>query len=396
VGALVARYLGPEQFGVISYVLAYLAFFQVLANLGVDSFVVRNIVRYEEEGFNKIGDLLGSTFLMRLTAGILCWFFAIVIMIILNGWNSQMVLLVLFAGGSLVFQAADTIDLWFQSQNQSRRTVLAKFFAYLISGCIKIYLVLISAPLIYFAVAIFLEFGFSALALIFAYQRYPSGQLWVKKIKKIGVGLLRESWPIILSGLAINIYMRIDQVIIKEILGEREVGLFTVASSFSLMWCTIPSLIITSFMPMITKSRSTGNAQYLAYLSRIFRILLGISIAISILVNIWSNEIISFVYGDQYLDVSPILNIVIISIIPIFLGIGQGLWVNNEKKSNIYLVQTFVGVITSIFLNIILIRKYGLIGAAISIVITQFLSALVVNFFIERKLFLMQLGFRVD
>lgn len=390
VGACVARYLGPDQFGVLSYVLAYLAIFQVFANLGMDSIVVRELVHGQGGPTKRIGGLLGTTLLMRFTAGLVSWCFAVFFMAIIYGWDDQRVLLVALAGGSLIFQAADTVDLWFQSQNASKRTVLAKLFAFVISASLKLFLIYIDAALEFFAAAIFFEFGMIAFSLALVYRRNAFESAWKSNFKEFGIKILKESWPIILAGIAISIYMRIDQLMIQSMMGIKEVGLFSVACTFVSLWSIIPTIICSSFMPMISKYKSSNESMYLLSVSRVLRFLLVISISISVVVTIWSEEIIFLIYGVKYAEASEVLKILIFTIIPIFLGLGQGLWIFNEKKSSLYLKQTVIGLLFSIPLNFILIKYYGIQGAAISAVVSYSMSAILVNFFLEKKLFFLQ------
>lgn len=162
VSAWVARYLGPAQYGELAYVLAYLAFFQAVAVLGMDGIVVRDIAKDK----TKAGEILGTAFILRISVGLCCWLIAIASMGWFNGWQDRSVYITALAGASLIFQAADTIDLWFQSQSQSRRTVIAKLIAYLISNGLKILLILNQAPLLAFAVVMSVEFLLAALSLI--------------------------------------------------------------------------------------------------------------------------------------------------------------------------------------------------------------------------------------
>ena len=149
VGAWVARYLGPAQYGELAYALAYIAFFQTVSTLGLDSIVVRDLVIHPE----REAQILGTAFTLRFACGIFSWLVAVLGMAVISGWSDRSVLLVLLVGGSLVFQAADTVDLWFQSRSQSRRTVVAKLAAYLLSGGVKVALIVAEAPLAAFAAA---------------------------------------------------------------------------------------------------------------------------------------------------------------------------------------------------------------------------------------------------
>ena len=125
VGAWVARHLGPAQFGALAYVLAYVALFQPFANLSADAIVVRGLSQQP----NSTAEVLGTALALRLAIGFVCWLAAIAGAALIADEGSNLVLLTAVVGGTLLFQAADVVDLWFQSQSQSRRTVVAKLAA---------------------------------------------------------------------------------------------------------------------------------------------------------------------------------------------------------------------------------------------------------------------------
>jgi PST family polysaccharide transporter len=411
VGAWMARYLGPEQFGQLSYVLAYLMFFQVIANLGMDGIIVRNIVNLSSDKNSdldavsskikesldiknkiEIGRILGSAFILRLMIGLLCWIAAVGGMWAIYGLNSHNVLLTALAGGCLVFQAANTIDLWFQSQNQSRHTVIAKLLAFLITNSLRVAFILGQLPLIAFAIAMLIEFIITAIALAYAYIKNAYGYSWIVDIKKTGLNLIRESWPFIISGISAAIYMRIDQVLVRSILGEKELGIYSAAIILSSIWYVLPTIAFTSLLPTLTLTKSINQDLYKKRLVELFRVLIVSGILISIIVSWQSNLLVQFFYGHQYTEASNVLKILIFTSIPVFVGVGQGVWLINEKKSKLFLIQTILGGIVCVFLNIVLIPIYGLIGAAVSLLIAQITSTLLVNAFLEKELFIMQLG----
>ena len=392
VGAWIARYLGPAEYGKLAYVLAIVAFFQVVSTLGLDGIVVRDIAKNKDEA----GVILGTTFMMRLIVGIACWLGLVVFMALIYGWGNENMWLALFIGGSLLFQAADTIDLWFQSQTQSRRTVLAKFIAILISSTLRVALITLKAPLVYFAVAFLVEFGIAALALYFSYQRFRCGQNWIAQLKERGKTLLRESWPFIISSVSVMVYLRIDQVMIRNILGEKELGIYSAVLIFSTGWYFVSTTINSSLLPAMTKLRESNEKLFLEQLVKIFRLLIAFGILISIL-TIWqSKNIIQLIYGSKYTDGSKVLSIHILTIIPIFMSAGQNLWIYIEKKSKLFLQQSIVGCMVSLILNSFLIKYNGIIGAAISSVVAQCCALIFINYFFERKLFNLQFGYNFN
>ena len=389
VSAWVARYLGPEEFGELAYVLAYLAFFQAVATLGMDGIVVRDISRE----VSKEGEILGTVFTLRLLVGGLLWVSAIVGMGITKGWSERGLWLVAIAGSTLVFQVADTVDLWFQSQSQSKRTVVAKMIAYLGSSLIKVALVLSEAPLILFAAVLVVESVFAVAALTYAYKRFQSPNRWTFIGKRAWV-LLSESWPFMLSGLSIMIYMRIDQLMISELLGDRALGVYAAMIPFSSLWHVIPMTMCVSLAPYIARKKALGEQSYYDALLYIFRFFLALSVCISLSISVLANFLIDSVYGVQYLEAADVLKIHVFSCIPVFLGVAQGLWVLNEKKSRLAIIKTATGAVCSVCLNLILIPRFGLEGAAIAAVCSQVCAAILINILVAPKIFIMLFGFR--
>lgn len=386
VGAWVARYLGPEQYGQLAYVLAYLAFFQAVVLLGMDGIIVRELAKDKE----KASEILGTAFTLRLIVGIVCWILAVGIIVGTYGWQDDSVYITLLAGSVLVFQAADTIDLWFQSQSQSKRTVISKLIAYAISNGLKVVLILNKAPLLAFAAVMAVETLIAAISLIYAYRKYPCKGIWFPK-KNRALLLLQESWPFIISGLSIIIYMRIDQIFIKEFLGEKDLGIYAAVLPLAMLWTFIPTTLSTSLAPYIARKKTESESGYWLTLSKLFRLYAFIGWLICIPVFIFSDFIVSSLYGADYLAGSNVLKIVVFSNIFINMGLAQSLWILNEGLSKISLYKTLIGACVCLVSNIILIPIYGIYGAAFSAVLAQFFSAVFSNLFFSRELLVMQL-----
>lgn len=385
VSAWIARYLGPSDFGILAYVLAYLAFFQTISVLGMDGIIVRDIARDKD----KAGEVLGTAFILRLTVGFICWIFAIIGMIIFNGIHDEVVYITAITGGLLLFQSVDTVDLWFQSQSESRRTVIAKLTAYLLSSSVKIILILNEAPLIAFATIMLFETVVAAVALVIAYRKYPCYQSWVF-LKQRAYKIINESWPFILSGLSISIYMRIDQIMIKEFMGDSELGIYAAVLPFATLWSFIPMTLSISLAPFVAKTKQKGEREYWTCLYTIFRVFAIIAWFVAIPISLMSNHIVSILLGAKYEAGSVVLSIMAFVNIFINMGIAQSLWILNEGKSKVSLYKTMIGAVVCVAANLILIPKYGLIGASVSALLAQFTSCILSNFLICKKIFYLQ------
>lgn len=387
VGTWVVRYLGPAQFGELAYAIAVIAFFQAIANLGMDGIVVRDIAKSPSSSSR----ILGTAFLIRTGAGAACWLAAVLSSGWFYGWYDRTTWIVAIVGGSLIFQAADTVDLWFQSQTKSKFAVLAKLGGYLVTNGVRVVMIKIDAPLLAFGVAFLIEALLSATALALAYRRFPSDGRW-QYSHELAKDLIKESWPFLLSGLSIMVYMRIDQIMVKEFLGEKALGLYAAVLQVSSLWHVIPMALSISFAPMIARRRQDGEAAYYRALASIFRVFLVISVALSFVTMALSHQIVALLFGPQYAGAGEILAIHVFTNIAIFLGVAQSLWLVNERKSRIALQKTVIGGVCSVGLNLLLLPAFGLAGAAVSAVVAHTASAVLSNIFYSRRILKMQLG----
>ncbi|MBV5347453.1 flippase [bacterium] len=387
VGAWVARYLGPAQYGELAYVLAYIAFFQAVATLGLDGIVVRDIAQNKDQA----NTVLGTAFALRLGVGVLCWIAAIGSMAWLNGLHDRSVVLTALAGGSLVFQAADTVDLWFQSQSQSRRTVLAKLTAYLISSGIKVALILNGAPLVAFAAVMVLDGLTAAIGLAVAYKRLPCDKRW-SRAASTARQLLTESWPFILSGISIMVYMRIDQIMIKEMLGPEQLGIYAAVLPLATLWQFIPMMLNTSLAPFIARKKAEGEVAYWQALQKIFKAYALLGWLVCIPTVVLANMVVGILYGAQYQHGATVLSIYVFTNLFINMGVAQGLWLLNERRAIISLYKAIVGALVAVVGNWLLIPKFGIAGVAAVAILAQFVSAVLMNVLVSRRLLLMQIN----
>lgn len=389
VGAWVARYLGPSQFGELAYCIAFIGIFQSVTTLGLDGIVVREIANDP----HRANIILGTTFQLRLFIGLASWVLALLIYGVTNSFVGQGIWIIALVGAGMIFQVADTVDLWFQGNSQSKRTVLAKTFAYLISNAIRVAFILLEAPLIAFAIVIALEAALTAFALYFSYKRFPCNGIWQKHFPE-AKKLLQESWPYLISGLSIMLYMRIDQIMIKSILGEHELGIFAAIIPISNLWNMIPAAICMSIAPMMARKKIAGADVFNDALVKMFRLFWVFGAAIICITLFLSGPVIRMMYGQAYEESISVLNIYVLTCIPIAMGLGQGLWLLNERKSYLAPLQTTTGALISIIANLVFIPLWGVEGAAVAAVVSQLSSCFLINSIFARNLFLMQMGFR--
>jgi O-antigen/teichoic acid export membrane protein len=382
VGAWVARYLGPALFGELAYIIAFIAFFQVIAGLEADGFIIRDIARNQGD----TSAILGTSLRLRIVTGIICWLAAIIFMYLLHPADGQLCLLVAIVGATLVFKASDTVDLWFESQSQSRRTVLAKLVSYLFSNGIRVFLLLNKAPLIAFAAVVCLESASLAVALFVAYRRFPTDQRWRADITQ-AKRLLHLCWPFVITGVMITAYMRIDQIMLKEMLGERELGIYAAALTLVQAWNIIPATLVASLAPFVARKKNRGEDEYRDALVIIFRFFAIVATIGAGLTAMASPLIVGLLYGAEFRMSAVVLSSLVFVIVFVFQGMAQTLWVINDNVRMANLIGTFLAALISIVANLVLIRKFGIMGAVFSYLLAQGASVVLFPCLFRRDLF---------
>jgi PST family polysaccharide transporter len=380
VGVWVARYLGVQQYGLFNYALAFVSLFSPIFTLGLDEIVVRHIVR---QSSNK-EEILGTTFWLKFLGGIASVSLAVSTMFLLGEHETLKIWLVAILAMAGIFRAADTIEVWFQSQVQSKYTVIAKNTAFLLNSAIKIALILTKAPLLAFAWVTLAEFAMSAIGLLIVYQ-VKGSSLWLWRWSfSAARTLLKESLPLIFSGFAILIYMKIDQVMLGQMIGNTEVGIYSAAVRVSEIWYFIPGAIVSSVAPSIYSAKEKSESLYYQRIGQLLSLMTCISFAIALPMTFLSDKIIMVMFGSGYAQAGAILAVHIWTSLFVFMGLATSPWFIAEGLNNVSLGKTLFGAILNIILNLLLIPKYAGLGAAIATIISQAAATFLCNAFDPR------------
>lgn len=386
ISAWIARYLGPEQYGLLAYALTLVSMFQALSLLGLDNLVVRDIAAASYRAHL----VLGTAMRLR-AAGTFGAYIALGATVAVLHFHDQATAgIILLAGLSLFFQITEVIDLWFQSQLQSRRTVLAKMLSYLATAAAKVGLVLAGVSLTWFAVAGVLEAALTAISLGVSYRMFRTRQRWSWD-STIARELLRQSWPLLISGLSVFLYMRTSVIVLRQQAGNAEVGLYSVGATLSEMWYFIPMTIFTSVAPIIARKRAEGVKAYQRLMQQVFAGMWILSFAVVTFNIVGASIFIDLLYGHQYARSAGIFRIHALTFIPVCLGLVQSIWLINEGRSKLALYQAISGAIVALSLNFMLIPSYGVYGAAVATVFAQFVQAFLANAFFAPDLFRLQI-----
>ena len=377
VGVWVARYLGPSEFGLLSFARSFVGLFMAISTLGLDGIVIRELVKDE----SRRDFLLGTSFVLKLIGAIVA--LALVsIAIYFTSTDNLTRLMVILIAASLIFQSFNVVDLYFQSKVVSKFSVFAQVFSTTLSGLLKVYLIITKASVIYFAAMAIFDMATIGAGYIYFYKKCTNETLTKWKFDlQCAKSLLKDSWPLIFSGIAVGIYMKIDQVMIKYMLNNKAVGEYAVAVRLCEIWYIIPVIITSSLFPAIMNAKKQGEKLYYDRLQKLYSLMIWLAIMIAFSLSIFSKKLIEFLYGVAYMDSYTVLYIYIWVSIFVFVGVAfsKYLIIENYTQKNLY--RTILGAGANIICNIILIPRYNIIGAAISTLIGQIIANYIYDLF---------------
>lgn len=379
VGIWVARYLGPEQFGIFSYVLAFTTIFGGIAKLGLDGILVRELIHQPK----LQNTYMGTAFWLKVIGAVMVTVFMACIVPFTSNDATTNLYIFIIAGG-LFFQGFEVVEFYFQSQVLAKLISICKVIQLIFSSIIKVYLVLIQADLFWFVCVTSLDMFSLAFSYFIAYRIKGNASFFKCFDVEIAKKLLKDSWMLVFSSMVVMIYMRIDQIMIKEMLGDYEVGIYSAAVKLSEAFYFIPVLLSASVFPAIINARKESAALYQKRMQRLYTFLIWLAIIVALPITLLSEWLIMLLFGEAYLPAGQVLMIHIWAAVFVFMGVAFSKYLLAENLQKIAFQRTLLGAIANVCLNFILIPKYGLKGAAIATLLAQFMANYMYDFFDKR------------
>ena len=370
VGLLTARYLGPNNYGLINYAATYTSFFASFCTLGINSVIVKNFVDHPDEE----GETVGSAIILRTISSVLSVVMMMCITFIADNGEKTTNIVVFLCGIGVIFQVMDTLDYWFQSRLESKYSAFATVISYTVVSIYKVWLLVTGKSVEWFAVSTSIDYLVVAIILLIVYKKRngPRFSCSMRKAKE----LFKSSYHFILAGLMVSIYGITDKFLLKQLLNEAEVGYYSTAVSLCNTWVFLLTAIIDSLYPVILQSFNNKEL-FERKNKQLYSIVFYISVSVSILFSVLATPVVRILYGKAYIAAAAPLRIITWYTAFSYLGVARNAWIVSYNKQN-YLKYLYIGAaITNVVLNVIMIPLWGASGAAFASLLTQISTILV-------------------
>ncbi|MDD2757951.1 MAG: flippase [Patescibacteria group bacterium] len=365
VNIYIVRSLGPDKYGLVSYVISYVGLFSFLAGLGIEAILYVDLIKEPE----KKKELMGSAFVLKIMGA--CLTIVLVLITFLFNHNDFYTnFLIFIVSLSFIFQSFGIINTFFQAKVFSKPVVITSLVVSLVLSALKIFCVYLKFDLIYFVAIFFLESVFYAIGYVIIFVGNKLGQFSWKFSGQTCKDLLAHSWPLIFSSAFAGIFSRIDQVMIKHLLDNAAVGFYDVAVRLSELWYFFPTIIVGSIFPAVLNAVAVSHERYEERLSRLYGLAFYLSLIFVVPMALFSKIIIQIAYGQNYLSAAAVLSIYVWAGIAVAISTVLNQALIGEKKTKISFLINLLGMTINIVLNFIFIPRFGINGAAFATLIS--------------------------
>lgn len=368
INMITARYLGVNNYGIINYVASYISFFTPICSLGLESIIIKELVDKPDCQGETIGTAMG----MRIMSSLFSMVAIILFLFFIDKGNKVMLGVAFMQSMILVFNTADLFEFWYQSRLESKVSVTVRTTGYLITAVYKIAILVFQKSIYWFAFTNTLDMIIAFVLLQLVYKK-SGGQKLAFNLKS-GKKMLKISYNFIISGLMVAVYAQMDKIMLGQMLDTYTVGLYSVGIYICTLWNFIPEAMIASLRPGIMEAKKHNKDGYEKKLKQMYALIIWVSILYAVGVCVFSKYIILILYGKDFLGARAPLMIAVWYCGFSLLGSARDVWIICEGHQKYSKWFALIGAMTNLILNLLLIPKIGMIGAAIATLTTQIMT----------------------
>ena len=374
IGILTARYLGPSNYGIINYVASVVSFVIPIMQLGLRYTLVREFIKAPEQE----GRILGTSLVLNLISGLACVIGSVSFVALVDAGDRETLLVCVLYSLSIVFQATDMIQYWFQAKLLSKYPSLAALGAYVVVALYKVYLLVTQKSVVWFAFSHALDFMLISAALMVIYRKLGGQRLSFDR--HLARQLLSRSKHYIIPGLMVMVFQHTDRIMIKLMLGEAETGIYSAAITCIGITGFVYAAVIDSARPAILVAKDTNRELYRKRVVQLYSFITYMALAQSVAMTVLAKPIVLILFGEKFAGAAGVLCVAVWYVTFSELGSVRNIWILAEQKQKYLLGINVTGALANVILNLCLIPVWGAVGAAVASIVTQFFTNVIMGF----------------
>jgi len=369
-----ARYLGPSNYGLISYASSVVAFVTPIMQLGLSSTLVQEFIADPESE----GNLLGTSLVLNIISAIACIVGVVTFTYIANPGEKVTLIVCSLYSLTLVFQASEMTRYWFQAKLLSKYPSLVSLIAYTVVSIYKIFLLITGKSIRWFAITHVIEACIISVLLFIIYIRVGGKRL--RFSLSLGKKMLSKSKYYIIAGMMMVIYQQTDRIMLKLMLDESATGYYSAALSCIGMSGFVFSAILDTARPTILESKKESQEVYERRIILLSSVIVMISLLQSVGMTIFAKPLIWIIYGEQYFPAIPVLKLAVWYVAFGYIGSVRNIWILAEEKQRFLWIVDLSGAACNVLCNFLFIPALGVCGAALASMVTQFFANVILCF----------------
>lgn len=374
IGMITARYLGPSNYGVISYVSSVVAFTLPIMQLGLNQTLVKEFVQNPEQE----GKILGTALVINILSAVMSMAGSVAFVAFVNAGEKETLIVCALYSLTLLFQATEMTQYWFQSKLLSKYPSIAMLVAYVLVALYKIYLLVSQKSVVWFALSHVLECFLISVILMVIYIKLGNQRLSLSW--RFGREMLSRSKYYIIPSLMVMIFQHTDRIMIKLMMGEAETGFYSAAMTCIGISGFVFSAVIDSARPIILEAKQKNAESYEKKVTQLYSIITCISLAQSVVMTLLAKPLVLFLYGEAYSPTASILCVAVWYVTFSYYGSVRNVWILAEGKQKYLFAINVSGAVANVLLNLALIPLWSGVGAAVASLVTQFFTNVIIGF----------------
>lgn len=374
IGLLTARYLGPSNYGIISYVSSIVAFALPIMQLGLKQTLVKEFLQDPD----REGCVLGTALVINIVSSIFCILGSIAFVAIVDAGEKETILVCALYSLTLIFQATEMTQYWFQSKLLSKYPSIAMLCAYIAVAIYKLFLLITQKSVVWFALSNVLDYFLVSVILMVIYRRVGGQRLCFSR--KTAYEMLSRSKYYIIPSLMVMIFQHTDRIMIKMMIGEAETGVYSAAITCIGISGFVFAAVIDSARPVILEMKAKDEVLYETRVTQLYSIITCMSMAQSVGMTLLAKPLVWLLYGPEYADSASILAVAVWYITFGNYGSVRNIWILAEEKQKYLTGINVAGAMANVILNFCLIPHWGAVGAALASLITQLFTNVIIGF----------------